>query len=285
MLQPNPILATIGACTTVLELAHNLPSPGSQKELGNVHGSLGPLIVAALNKSRPEQVFIILVRTPSDAISVEADLDSVVSTPTYHFYPQVEALPYEDTEPQLEIDGLRVEAIEALFSGRTKILVTTPRALQERAAIPSELAGLRRTIRVGEKVKFSAICSFLTQQGFFQVPLVEEVGQFAVRGGILDVFSVATGDPVRIEFWGDEVVSIRSFKISDQRSVGELEETHVLPVTFQNTSADADQKVSRSLLELLPADTMITRIGDWNIEDEVTKTWTRVTTGSKSNPP
>ena len=279
MRRSNAILTTIGSCPTILELAHGLPSPGTQKQLGGVHGSLGPLALATLNECCPKQVFVALVRTPSDAISVETDLDLVVTTPdTCHFYPQREALPYEDSEPQLEIDGLRVEAIEALFSGRTQILVTTPRALQERAAIPSKLAGFRRTIRVGEQANFSAIRGFLEQKGFIQMPLVEEVGQFAVRGGILDVFSVAAGEPVRIEFWGDEVASIRSFNISDQRSTYELEETHVLPVTFQRLSEDTDERVSRSLLELLPADALITQIGDWSIEDEVARTWTRVTT-------
>ena len=156
--------------------------------------------------------------------------------------------------------------------------MTTPRALQERAEIPSQLAGLRRTIRVGEQASFSAIRSFLEEKGFIQMPLVEEVGQFAVRGGILDVFSVATGEPVRIEFWGDEVASIRSFNISDQRSTHEQEETHILPVTFERPNEDTDESVSRSLLELLPADVLIAQIGDWSIEDEAAKTWTRVTT-------
>ena len=275
----DPILTTIGACPVVLELAHNLPAPGTQKHLGGVHGALGSLLVAALHESCPEQVFVALARTPADAIAVETDLELVVTTrDTCHFYPQREALPYEDSEPHLEIDGLRVEAVEALFSGRTQILVTTPRALQERAAIPSSLAGLRRTIRVGEQVEFSAIRDFLEQQGFIRMPLVEEVGQFAVRGGILDVFSVAAGEPVRIEFWGDKIASIRSFNILDQRSTCELKETHVLPVTFQRLSEDTDERVPKSLLELLPAGALITRIGDWSIDEEVSRTWTRVTT-------
>ena len=107
----DPILTTIGACPVVLELAHNLPAPGTQKYLGGVHGALGSLLVAALHESCPEQVFVALARTPADAIAVETDLELVVATrDTCHFYPQREALPYEASEPPLEIDGLRVLA-------------------------------------------------------------------------------------------------------------------------------------------------------------------------------
>ena len=89
MRRSNPILTTIGACPTVLELAHGLPSPGTQKQLGGMYGSLGPLTLATLNERYPKQVFVALVRTPSDALSVETDLDLVVTTPdTCHFYPQ-----------------------------------------------------------------------------------------------------------------------------------------------------------------------------------------------------
>ena len=135
---------------------------------------------------------------------------------------------------------------------------------QERVPIPSHLAELRATYRVGDELPFTDLPHALEERGFERVPLVEEVGHFAVRGGILDVFSVSAGDPVRIEFWGDEIVSIRSFDVTDQRSTGELQETHVLPVDFRRTDAQEGQngEVSRSLLELLPSDAVLVRIGD-----------------------
>jgi transcription-repair coupling factor (superfamily II helicase) len=104
---------------------------------------------------------------------------------------------------------------------------------------------------------------------------VEEVGQFAVRGGILDVFSVGAGDPARLELWGDEIASIRSFEILDQRSIGELDETHVLPVDFRKGALDV-QTVSRSLLELLPADAVVVVAGSWDVGADAARTWERV---------
>ena len=202
-------------------------------------------MLAALHRANRERVFVALAPTPQDATSAEADLETVLGGPgASHLYPQKEALPYEESEPHLEIGGLRVEAVEALFSGRTQILVTTPRALQERVPIPERLTELRRTFRTGDSTVLSELPSYLEARGFERAALVEEVGQFAVRGGILDIFSVAAGGPVRIEFWGDEIESIRSFDILDQRSTGEIGVTHVLPVDFRRSEGETDRTVA-----------------------------------------
>jgi transcription-repair coupling factor (superfamily II helicase) len=279
MAQTNVILTAVGSSPAVRATAADLPTPGSRAVLGGAVGSLGPIVVAALHRAHPDRVFVVVAESPRDATAVEADLETVLEGASEsHLYPQKEALPYEEAEVHLEIGGLRVEAVEALFSGRAKVLVTTPRALQERVPIPSLLADLRETFRVGDSLSFSALPRMLEERGFERVTLVEEVGQFAVRGGILDIFSVSAGDPVRLEFWDDELISIRSFDILDQRSTADLTETHVLPVDFRRPS-DADSAVvSRSLVELLPSDALIVRVGSWNLQSDFEKTWTRVTT-------
>ena len=280
MPRPNVILSAVGSCPAVLATASALPTPGHTTRIGGVRGALGPLVLAALHRANPERVFVELAESPRDAVSAEADLEAVLGGPgASHLYPQQEVLPYEESKPHLEIGGLRVEAVEALFSGRSQILVTTPRALQERVLLPAELTGIRRTLRVGDVTPFSELTRYLEERGFERVPLVEEVGQFAVRGGILDLFSVAAGDPVRLEFWGDEIESIRSFDILNQRSTGELDATHILPVDFRRPAAgEAEDSVSHSLLELLPADAVLVRFEAWDMHEEVVRTWSRVTT-------
>ncbi|NIP57184.1 MAG: hypothetical protein GWO00_04000, partial [Gemmatimonadetes bacterium] len=199
----NVVLDAVGSSPAVARLAGSLPAPGQGARLGGAVGSLGSVAVAALHRANPERVFVVVAESPQDAVAVEADLETVLDDmEESHLYPQKEALPYEESEPHLEIGGLRVEAVESLFSGRTKILVTTPRALQERVPIPGGLADLRTTLRVGDEHPFSRLPTMLEERGFERVALVEEVGQFAVRGGILDLFSVSAGDPVRLEFWG-----------------------------------------------------------------------------------
>jgi transcription-repair coupling factor (superfamily II helicase) len=278
MALPDPILSAVAACPSGRALAGALPRPGAQVDLGGVHGSLGPAVVAALHRAHPARVFVLVVPDPQTATAAEADLEIFLGTGgAAHLFPQKEALPYEEHEPHLEIGGLRVEALEAVLSGRAQILVTTPRGLQERIPVPSDLADLRRTLRVGHDIDFAEFLSHLESWGFERVPLVEEVGQMAVRGGILDLFSVAAGEPVRIEFWGDEIASIRTFDILDQRSTGSLEETHVLPVDFLRQDEEGST-VTLSLLELLPGDAILTRSGDWTLQSEAERTWTRVTT-------
>ena len=240
-------------------------------------GSLPAAVIAALHRANPDRAFVALAETPQAAAAAEADLEAILErSGESHLYPQKEALPYEESEPHLEIGGMRVEAVEALFSGRAKVLVTTARALQERVPIPSRLAELRQTLRVGDEIPFGHLVASLEARGFERAPLVEEVGQLSVRGGILDVFSVASGEPVRIEFWGDEVVSIRSFEILDQRSTGDLEETHILPVDFRRGWSEGGETVSASLVELLPGDAVVARLGSWSVREEVERTWRRV---------
>ena len=275
----NAVLRALHSSPAVRTTSQALPLPGERHVLGGAIGSLETAVVAVLHLAHPERVFVAVAESPRDAISVESDMEALLDgDEESHLYPQKEALPYEESETQLEIGGLRVEAVEALFAGRTKVIVTTPRALQERAPIPARLADLRTTLRVGAEMPFGDLTELLEDRGFERVSLVEQVGQFAVRGGLLDVFSVSAGDPVRIEFWGDEIVSIRPFDISDQRSTGELSETHILPVDFR-TDGEADGgEVWRSLLELLPSDAVVMRLGDWDMGIDFERTWNRVET-------
>ena len=277
MSETSPILGALTGCGPVRDLARSLPSPGQRRVLGGLAGSSDVAVLAALHRLNPGRVFVLLTAGPQEAASAEVDLESLLGEfGGSHLYPQKEALPYEDSEPHLEIGGLRVEAVESLFSGRTQILVTTPRALQERVPVPAQLAQLRTTVALQDTIDLSAFSASLEEKGFERVSLVEEVGQFAVRGGIVDVFSVGAGDPVRIELWGDRVESIRVFDVLDQRSTDEIEETHLLPVDFREAGA-AGEASHRSLLELLPADAVLASSGDWSLVDETQKTWARVT--------
>ncbi|MDH3205104.1 MAG: transcription-repair coupling factor [Gemmatimonadota bacterium] len=273
----NVILEAVASCPAVAATAASLPAPGQTSRIGGATGSLASVVLAALHRARPERVFVAIADSPQEAIAVQADIEAVLDREgESYLYPQKEALPYEESEPHLEIGGLRVEAVEALFSGRVQVLVTTPRALQERVPIPTRLAELRQTLRVGDHVSFSGLPRVLEERGFDRVALVEEVGQFAVRGGILDVFSVAAGEPVRIEFWGDEIVSIRHFEVLDQLSTGEVPETHVLPTDFHRDATEGKETVAKSLAELLPTDAVITTLGDYDLRVDVERTWSRV---------
>jgi transcription-repair coupling factor (superfamily II helicase) len=260
------ILNAIASTSATRELTRKLPSRGEHREVGGAVGSSGTALTAALHEHEQDRIFIVVAPGPTEAASVEADLEVLLGEGTAVLYPQRESLPYESGESHLEIGGLRVEAVESLLSARARILVTTPRALQERTPLPRHLADLRITLQVGQEILFTELVEALEARGFDRRPIVEEVGQFSVRGGLLDVFSFGTPEPMRIEFWGDEIESIRFFDILDQRSTRSVEDVHILPVDF-GLEGDEDQH-QQSLLELLPPDAVLVSVGgkDWQTE-------------------
>ncbi|HSG47427.1 MAG TPA: transcription-repair coupling factor [Longimicrobiales bacterium] len=267
----NQILDAIESCPGFMALLRGLPAPGAAYRLTGVVGSAGAATLAALHRRLPDRILVAVLPDPNQAQAVEADLDALLGEGISHIFPQRESLPYESDEPHVEIGGLRVEAVEAVFSGRGRILVTTVRALQERVPLPSHLADLRLTLRVGDTLPLGMLVEILEERGFQRVPVVEEVGQFAVRGGILDVFSFGSPDPLRVEFWGDDIESLRSFDILDQRSTGTLREAHVLPVDF--SSEEAAGTSSRSLLELLPSEALLLDMGGEPWAHVLTRSW------------
>ncbi len=269
------ILDALESCPGFEALLGGIPARGTAFQLTGVAGSAGTATLAALHRRLPERIVVAVLPDPSHAQAVEADLESLLGEGVSHLFPQREGLPYESEEPHVEIGGLRVEAVESVFSGRARILVTTVRALQERVPLPAHLADLRLTLRTGDTLPFTSLVEILEERGFERAPVVEEVGQFAVRGGILDVFSFGAPDPLRIEFWGDEIESLRTFDILDQRSSGTLDEAHVLPVDF--SSEETAGTAARSLLELLPAEALLVDLGGEPWSRVLARSWDHAT--------
>jgi len=268
---PNQLLDAFQSSEAVKRLIRDLPESGTVTILGGAIGSSGIAALAAVHRFQTNRLQVIVCENPQQAASVETDLEVLLGPSISFLYPQREALPYESSESHLEVGGLRIEALEAVFSGRARILVTTPRALQERAPVPTSLADLRITLRTGEDSGFQALQEGLEARGFERVALVEEVGQYAVRGGIIDLFSFGSPEPIRVEFWGDEITSIRTFEILDQRSIRTLEEVHILPVDLRRT--EVEDQVERSVLELLPTDAILVELGEQEWRRDLTRTW------------
>jgi transcription-repair coupling factor (superfamily II helicase) len=273
------------------ELQQQLPGRGATLRLGSLPGSAASLLAATLAEVEPNQLWVILAPGPAEAEAVTADLHALMGTDRVSLYPQRQVLPYETDEHHLEISGLRIEALEAVLAGRVRTLVTTPRALQELSSIPTALADIRLTLAVGQTLRLHDLAERLEELGFSRAPLVEGVGDYALRGGILDLFGFGSPDPARIEFWGDEIVSIRHFDILDQRSTGEVKGIDLLPVALRGADAggnangrtpgvgaerDADGASRRSLLELIPADTILLEFDAGAAGAEFERTWSQV---------
>jgi transcription-repair coupling factor (superfamily II helicase) len=254
-----------------------LPGPGEDLVVVGLAGSSLALLVAALSTVEAARVFVVVGRSPGDAEAMGADLEALLGPGTAALYPQRETLPYEAAEHHVEVSGLRVEALEALLAGRARVLVTTARALQERAEMPSGLAELRLTLETGQEFRMAALAERLEGLGFERSPLVESVGQYALRGGIIDVFGFGAPEPVRLEFWGDEIASIRQFDILDQRSTAQIERVDILPIDLNAAALATDTGSSRrSLLDVLSRDSIIVETEAGGPQEEFRKAWAQV---------
>ncbi len=241
-------------------LREGLPGPGMFRGISNLPGSLPAVLAASLAEEMERRIWIVVAGDPPEAEMVQSDLAALLPEGSVALYPQREALPFEAEEHHVEVSGQRVEALEALLAGRVRVLVTTARAAQERERIPDALADLRVSLAVGDEIRPADLGERLRELGFEETGLVEQVGEYAARGGIVDLFSFGAEDPVRLEFWGDEITSIRRFDVLDQRSTQTLEAVDILPVDLR--LAGDGRAGRRSLLDVLPRDSILIQLHD-----------------------
>ena len=269
------LIAAMRAQPAFAALLDRLPRPEHTLRVGGLPGSATALLLGALARVRERQRWLVVAPSPAAADAFEADLHTLLGPDDAVLYPQRETLPYESAEHHVEVGGMRVEAIEALLAGRARILVTTDRALQELTVLPSALGDLRLTLRTGATTTLADLAHRLDRMGFERVSLVEGVGEYAVRGGIVDIFGFGAPEPVRLEFWGNEIASIRQFDILDQRSTTPLEQIDLLPVDLRR-EAMAGDAVRRPLPDLLARDTLVFVLEPDAIGPAFQRTWDQV---------
>jgi len=250
-------------------LAEGLPVPGARLGVGGLFGSSAAVLVAALTRRLPQRVFCIVAPTPADAERWLADLETLAGGAAA-LYPQRESLGAE--EPHYEIAGERIETLERLLRGAVRILVTTARATAERTGVPAALAATQLVLEPGP-APLGAIAARLERMGYERVPTVTEVAQFSVRGGILDVYGFGMAAPARVEWWGDDVASLRTFDLDSQRSGEAIERVTVLPVKAEGRGTGDGGRIRASLLELLPTDTVLVVDQDPAVQREVDRAW------------
>jgi len=178
----------------------------------------------------PEQVgrpVVGLLATDAEVERVSADIACFRPPPL--ILPAWETLPYEHVSPSMETMGSRLAAFRAFAGDSPPPLTLLPaRALLQRV-LPdvSDVPVIEFT--VGDRIDFDEVLAALVAMGYERSYLVEARGEFAVRGGILDIYPATYVQPLRVELWGDEIEAIRQFSVSDQRSVGTSDKVEILP--------------------------------------------------------
>jgi transcription-repair coupling factor (superfamily II helicase) len=145
--------------------------------------------------------------------------------------PAHDVLPFENLSPHPDVQEQRAAALWKLATGVVSILIAPVEAAALRLFDRDYYAGLAVTLKRGEEVDVEVLTGHLASVGYTQMDLVEMPGQFTRRGGIMDVYSPESDRPVRIEFFGDEIETIRKFDPETQRSQSGLDEAQLLPLT------------------------------------------------------
>jgi transcription-repair coupling factor (superfamily II helicase) len=235
MSQPSPIIVSkplgppreLKDLTRWIQRAPGLPETlaalknGRSATIDGAWGSAGPLTVAGLGLHAPKTLVIVLAHM-GDVDDFRDDLATFAGI-TPEILPAWEKLPRE-AGPGDEVFGRRLRVVKGLRSDSPPRFVVAPiQAFLQPVPTAEVLAKSSRRIKVGDSVPVEELTAWLIGKGMARVEVVEVAGEFSVRGGILDVFSPDASDPIRVEFFGDEVESIRPFDGETQRSLGKLE--------------------------------------------------------------
>src|SRR2546426_8221440 len=201
-------------------------------------------LITVLLRRAVERPFLLVVadnRAAEDLLTVlrafseltgAADPDSVVILPAR------DVLPFQNLSPHPEIQEERATALWKIATGAASLVVCPVSATTIRLRSAEYYSDLGRVVRRNETLDIEALIRHLNTVGYTSVDVVEMPGQYALRGGILDVYSPEADRPVRIEFFGDEIESIRKFDPASQRSSNPVDESLLLPLTETPVSDD-----------------------------------------------
>ncbi|GJQ26523.1 MAG: transcription-repair-coupling factor [Phycisphaerae bacterium] len=249
----------------VAALAARLKAGGPPLAAHGLWGSCAPILAGLLSRQLHRPLLFVTAhldqadeaRDDLETIFVQradraSDRPDPVEPPVVELLPAWETLPGEGAGSG-EINTERTRLCEALRRGERPIIVAPIQALMQPVPAASALDANTMTLSVGEERTPESIADYLVARGFTRLDQVEQPGDFALRGGILDIFATIDADPLRIEFFGDEIESIRPFEVGTQRSTRTLPSARItLPPPPGRTPGE-----TTTFTHYLPPDTII----------------------------
>jgi transcription-repair coupling factor (superfamily II helicase) len=214
---------------SIKEIAPLLSPPGSRIILAGLTGSAPAYLLSRL---LPEikHPFLVITKDPETAEELWRELRFYAGEATEVLYfPAWETSPFEQASPHPDITGRRLYALFRLMGGKVRAVVAPLSAVMQKVLPRQVLGDVSQYLVAGEEVEREALLAKLIRLGYANVPLVEDRGTFSIRGGILDIFPPDLAAPVRIDFFGDFVDTIRSFDPLTQRSLRPQDELIILP--------------------------------------------------------
>ena len=216
-------------------------------------GSALSFVMHSLFK-KAELPLLILFRNKEEAAYYLNDLEQLLNTEDVLFYPSSYRRPYQIEETDNANILLRAEVLNRINSRKKPaIIVSYAEAIFEKVVTRKELEKNTLKLAVSDNLSIDFINETLFEYNFKRVDFVTEPGEFSVRGGIIDVFSFSNDNPYRIEFFGNEVDSIRSFDVETQLSIEKLKKISIIP----NVENKLLQESRESFLDYISEKTVI----------------------------
>ncbi len=221
--------------------------------LSGLLGSALSFVIRSVFK-KSELPFLVVLNNKEEAAYYLNDLEQMIGEQDVLFYPGSFRRPYEIEDTDNANVLLRAEVLNRINSRKKPaIIVTYPEALFEKVVTRKELDKNTLKVAVGDKISIDFINEVLFEYEFKRVDFITEPGEFSVRGGIVDVFSFSNDNPYRIEFFGDEVESIRTFDVATQLSIETQKKITIIP----NVENKVFQENRESFLDYISEKTVI----------------------------
>lgn len=239
----------------VQTIAQNiLKDKSGNHQIKGLSGSLDSLVFSVLFKSL-SGCHLIIAHDKEEAAYINNDLQELLGEESIFFFPSSYKRPYQFDEVENANVLQRAEILNKLLTQEQKdpIIVTYAEALYEKVINKRSLTENTFKAAVGEKVDLAFISELLSTYDFEKTDFVFEPGQFAIRGGILDVFSYAHDLPYRLELFGKEIESIRTFDPETQLSLDTIDHISLIP----NVQTKLLQEQRQSFLDFLPQGTLL----------------------------
>ena len=254
-MKANEILQIYKEDPLVQTLASKIkPNQSLKLHLKKLAGSLDSVIVAATHTINHQNQLCILADKESAAYFFH-DLQNLLPKTEIHLFPSSYKRPYQFEEVENANILMRAEILN-LVNNRSSsgvIIITYPEALTEKVINRKSLTQHTYSVKIGEKIDLQFLSELLTNYDFEKTDFVYEAGQFAIRGGIIDIFSYAHDLPYRLELFGDEIDGIRTFDPSSQLSIAPVKEVNLIP----NIQTKLLEEQRESFLNFLPRNTKV----------------------------
>ena len=206
-----------------------MPTPSRRRvRWGHLPGAAVALAAAEAAARHPGPVLIV---TPTAALAdrLEREIAFFAGEHVAQRFPDYETLPYEPISPPQDLLAERLTALYRLARHERRVFVVDADALLSRLPPPAFILGRSLELAVGQVVDRDTLVRQLAEHGYMRVEQVAEAGEFAVRGALLDVFPAGAAEPVRIDFFDDEIETLRTFDPQTQRTRAETDRVRVLP--------------------------------------------------------